>query len=774
METYHIHIRGLVQGLGFRSFICRLAADMDLKGWVSNTGNGVHIECNATRTIAMDFCNRLLSQPPPHSIITHYDIEKTKHQDYTSFSIRESSDDTISDLLLTPDRALCDKCSKELNDEHNRRYQYAFTTCPECGPRYSISKAFPYHRDNTTMSEMHLCKHCLQEYNDIHNSRYYSQTNSCTHCSIPMHLYKAPHEYISSDSRLILLTINNALEAGDTVAVKDIGGYLLLCDATNGDAIQMLRRRKRRSYKPFALLYVDVAMAQKDVLIRPVEKTALTNTVAPIVLCRLKERSGNGICTSVIAPGLNKIGVMLPCSPLLMLIAQNFKRPLVVTGGNINGSPVLYKDEDALDVLSGMADYILTYDRDVVIPQNDSIMQFTEKEQSVLLRRSRGLAPNYFPVPFNMHDKVLLAMGADPKNAFALLNNHKLYISQYLGNLHNEASQTAFKDTLQHLLQLLKVTPGHIITDKHPGYFVTQEAEALAATSGALLTSVQHHKAHFAAVLAENNLLRSKEPVLGVIWDGAGYGDDKQVWGGEVFVFEDRHLINRVAHLDYFSQFAGDKMIREPRLSAFALLKYFPAQQNLLKKFFTEKEWSMNQQLINQPHPLLTSSMGRLLDGIATILGLVQYNTWDAEAAMQLEALAARCTDKTTGYYHIPLINGCMQWEELMAGLLQDVEQKVQPPAIAWKLFYSLAMAVLKLSDHFETSRIAFSGGVFQNALLTDMIIELASGKKQLYFHRQLSPNDECIAFGQLAYYSLYKHCMNESRINQTEKDIIK
>lgn len=755
MRTYHIHISGLVQGVGFRPRVARLAAEMRIKGCVSNAVDGVHIEFNAAPSAARLFYERLLEQPPAHAIITWHSFRPSPSRQFASFRIRESSAGAQPDLLLMPDISLCPRCREELLSPANRRHGYAFTTCLECGPRYSIMTALPYDREHTTMASLCMCDDCRAEYNDVHNHRHYSQTNSCRQCAIPMHLY-ADGGRISSDPVAIPEMINRELAAGRIIAVKGIGGYLLLCDATDETAVATLRARKCRPQKPLALLYPDIAAAARDVELRPEETEALQSDAAPIVLCRLKDNPAGSLCTQAIAPGLNKIGIMLPCSPLLLQLAAQFGKPLVATSANISGSPILYRDGEALEHLSGIADYILTYERDIVTPQDDSVLQFTASGQRIVLRRSRGLAPNYFPNPFKTAGETVLAMGGDLKSAFALLTGDRLYVSQYLGNQQQLESQENYTTTLHHMLQLLNTTPQHILADRHPGYFVAREGEALAAAPAVFLTPVQHHEAHFAAVLAENNLLQCPEPVLGMIWDGTGYGNDEQAWGGETFLF-DNGAINRVASIDYFPQLLGDKMSREPRLSALSLLSCFPGSQHLAETRFTDREWKYYRQLLKQPHYLFTSSIGRLLDGIASLLGICQYNTYEGEAAMRMEALAALWPGNACAYYDIPLHAGRLEWQRLVAGVLKDLQQGIPAGAIAWKVFYSLAHAIVHLADYFSVNRIAFSGGVFQNALLTDMVIALLSGKKQLYFHRQLSPNDECIGFGQLAWYQLYR-----------------
>lgn len=756
MTTYHIHINGQVQGVGFRPFVYKQAGQMGVQGWVSNSNDGVHVEFNATPDMAARFYHSLISDPPPNAIITHHHIDEVPLQSFTSFQIKESDTAAKPNLLFTPDIALCRECCEEVLVPGNRWSGYAFTTCLHCGPRYSIITELPYDRKATTMAPLPTCPNCVEEYNNVYNRRHFSQTISCSDCAIPMHLYRTTGEELFPKDCSMLNAATNLLREGAIIAVKGIGGYLLLCDAGNQGAITTLRERKHRPAKPFALLYPNIQKLKDDTEIHRTEIAALRDKSAPIVLCPLKPAPRHKLCTDLIAPGLSKIGVMLPYTPLLLLITEAFKTPLIATSGNISGSPIIYKDEEALEHLSPVADYLLTYDRAIVVPQDDSVVHFTGGRHKIILRRSRGLAPTYHPNPFPYTKETVLAMGGELKAAFALQQQSNIYVSQFLGNQEHLQSQEAYAETLAHLLKLLQAKPDLILVDKHPGYYVSALGKEKALIENVRLMEVQHHKAHFGAVLAENGLLGSAEPVLGVTWDGTGYGEDGQIWGGEFFLLQEGEM-HRVAHLDYFPQLLGDKMSREPRLSALSLLRNLPAGLQALKSHFTEAEWNYYSKVIDQDTPLLTSSMGRFLDGVAALLGICIVNTYEGEAAMRMEALAATCRRQPKDYYPLPLVDGRLPFNELLARVVSDLEDKKSTASIAWKVFCSLAKAISKVAEHFGVRKIAFSGGVFQNALLTELVIEQLSQKAYLYFHRQLSPNDECIGFGQIACYELAK-----------------
>ncbi len=753
MQSWHIHISGMVQGVGFRPHVYRLAEEMKIKGTVSNTTNGVHIIATAEETLLKEFYKTLIDHPPANAIITHHDAGLIALQQFKEFSIRESEEHQHPELMITTDFGLCEECRSELFDQKNRRYHYPFITCTKCGPRYSIITSLPYDRPNTTMEEYEQCWQCKEEYHNPLHRRYYSQTNSCEDCGIPMHLYNSDGENVCNDYDCILVMLKDALQNGHTIAVKGIGGYLLMADAANYFAINTLRERKQRPSKPLAVLYPSIQSAEKDVLLSEKEKEALQSIVAPIVLCRLKDKPGSGLCADLIAPGLHKIGVMLPYSPLLALIAEQFNNPLIATSGNISGSPIIYNDDEALEYLGEVADFVLTYEREIVVPQDDSVMQFTPvHQQKIILRRSRGLAPNFYPVPFSDNETQIIAMGAELKSSFALFQNNRCYISQYLGDQGSYDAQLSYQHTLNHVSRLLRFEADVCIIDKHPGYSITETGKNYAAENAIPLVEVQHHEAHFAAVLAENNLLETDEPVLGVIWDGTGYGTDGNIWGSEFFTYVDNR-VKHFAQLNYFSILMGDKMAREPRLSALSLFDSDNDAVNLLREKFTSAEWShFRNQLHNNLQPVYTSGMGRFLDGIASLLGVADTVSYEGEAAMKLEALALQCKHPRTETYEFSLSGNKIEWQKMTGQLMSDLKQQVPKENIAYKVHLSLAKLVEQIAINANVKKIAFSGGVMQNALLVDLLADRLKENYELFFHQQLSPNDENISFGQLAF----------------------
>ncbi len=794
-RTFHIHLQGQVQGVGFRPFVWRLAHELGLHGWVNNAADGVHVCFNATLHEAQVFFEKMQTEAPPLARIRHSELVEAPQQHFEKFEIVESSASSEPDLPLTPDFALCLACTADLRQPGNRRHRYAFTTCTTCGPRYSIIRRLPYDRSDTAMQPFKLCPDCQWEYDDVTDRRYFSQTNSCPVCGVKMtvapsaqRIYERKgakaqgrkHEEnglsafaplrpcvestnfaegeipssTNSSGKALAQTVE-ALRQGSIVAAKGIGGYLLLCDASNRSAVETLRQRKHRPTKPFALLYPSLEILEKDAALGEAAVQELTSPVAPIVLLPLVEMPASGVAFDLVAPGLDRVGAMLPYSPLLRLLADDFDGVLVATSGNLSGSPIVFEDETALESLTAVADFVLTNDRDIVTPQDDSVLTFSHfHQQKIILRRSRGLAPSLFMEHLDLPSANVLAMGASLKSTFCRQHRRNLYVSQYLGDLESFDTQQSFRHTLDHLTNVLQSTPDTVLLDVHPDYFSTQLGGELAAAWGAKTARIQHHEAHFAAVLAENDLLRSTDPVLGVIWDGTGLGSDGQIWGGEFFLRENGSL-QRVSHLEIFDFLLGDKMPREPRISALSICHSAGVESEFLMTKFTVNEWSLYNRMLRNGSSLHTSSMGRLFDGVASLLGLGDVQTFEGEAAMRLEQLALRyfrqhglCSaegwlDKLDDEGNLPL-------SPLVSGILGGLRNGVAMEKLAADFHVSLIKSVQLVALRCGAKKLAFSGGVFQNGLLVDLAIELLGGKFELFFHEQLSPNDECVSFGQL------------------------
>lgn len=759
-----------MQGVGFRPCVFRLARAHGLKGWVNNASDGLHIAFTADEAAAQVFYAELLANPPALARITRHELRQATPEAFPDFRIAHSHSQAESRLLLPPDFALCADCRADLYRKDGRRSGYAFTSCTHCGPRYSIIKQLPYDREQTAMSRFPMCANCATEYHEPSDRRYYAQTNSCSNCRIPLTLTDAHGQVISQSQADCLQRCAALLQAGQIVAIKGIGGYLLCCDATNAEAIARLRQRKQRPSKPFALMYPSLAAVQADFQVSGQEAAALSGSVAPIVLLRQKAQAGQTLACEAIAPGLQRLGIMLPYTPLYELLLHELGRPIVATSGNQSGSPIAYEEAAAMEQLAGIADYFLHNERDILLPQDDSVLQYApDSGQAVWLRRSRGLAPTYLNPGLAMPGQSLLAMGGMLKGSFALSHQGNTYISQYLGDLGQFDAQQNYKHTVEHFLQLFGAKPDIILADKHPQYPSTLLGQAWASEWQVPIVKVQHHLAHFGAVLGEHQLLDTEQAVLGVIWDGTGLGDDGQVWGGEFFTYA-KYAFERQGHFSYFPNLLGDKMAQEPRLAALAACQGLPDAQSWLRPKFTATEWGVYQKLLAQAPKLQTSSVGRLFDAAASLLGLMDAQTYEGEAALMLEQLARAhsLTGKWTpadSYVEALLPNGQVPASQLMAGLLADMAQDLPKARIAAKFHHSLVHSIALAADRLGTKIIAFSGGVFQNTLLIDMIAQQLGPHYRLCFHEQLSPNDENIAFGQaICYHIQQRHSITISK----------
>jgi len=750
MRWVHIHIEGLVQGVGFRPFVFSLATELNLKGWVCNGVDGVHIETGGFEEQIEKFINQLKVKAPAESVITQFSVEEISEVKVEDFQIVESNPLGTPNLLITPDLGLCDACRDDIMLPDNNRYQYPFTTCTHCGPRYSILKSLPYDRHTTSMDVFDMCPGCETEYHDPHNRRHFSQTNSCPQCSIPVRLLNNKGIELAKDWDAALAMLIQRLAAGEIAAVKGIGGYLLMTDATNVAAIKKLRKRKHRPSKPFAIMYPDVEALKQDAELTAQEINAFQSIQSPVVLVRAKEKTTSGIFRDEIAPGLQHIGAMRSYTAMFELLLKAWGKPIIATSGNLSGSPIVYEDHQAFQELGIIADVFLVHDREIQISEDDSVVRFSQNHRLVI-RRSRGYAPTFLNTGFVSGHECILAMGADMKSAFALQANERVYISQYLGDLETYDSQQFYRHTLDHLLALLRVKPQKIVIDAHPNYFSSQLGRQLAALWQIPFEEVFHHEAHAWSVLAENKLLKSEKPVLCIVWDGTGYGEDKQSWGGEFFVYEKQSLI-RTAHLSYIPVWQGDAMAREPRLSAFILCRDFLKDTSLRNKF-NDTEWSYYSKLIQSKPTLHTSSIGRLFDAVASILNVCDHNTFESEAAMRLETVAMK--GKCLSRYKIEWTQNTFNAESLIRQVLVDIDHQVPVERIAFKFHAWLADVIYSVASQYKIKNIALSGGVFQNALLIDLIEEKLPSGFSLYLHQELSSNDENISLGQLACISV-------------------
>ena len=743
-----IRVRGLVQGVGFRPFVWHLAQQAGLVGEVLNDGGGVLIRLQSGGEGLME---ALRNNPPPLARIDALELrDYTGPLPETGFHITASAGGAAR-TGITPDAATCPDCLAEVLDPENRRHHYAFTNCTNCGPRLSITRAIPYDRAHTTMAEFPMCAACQREYDDPANRRYHAQPNACPDCGPRLELLDAAGQPVAGDP---LDRVAALLKTGKIVAIKGLGGFQLAVDACNEAAVARLRSRKHRPGKPLALMLRDLDMAAKMVVLNGPARDLLQSWQAPIVLL---ERRGE-VAPSA-APDQARLGVMLPNTALHHILMRALDRPLVLTSGNISGDPQITDNGEALQKLGGIADYFLLHNRDIANRMDDSVVQMIGDTPQTL-RRARG----YAPAPLQLHEGFadlpsVLAMGADLKNTFCLLANGRATLSQHMGDMQSPATQRDVRRNLALYQQIYDFTPERIAVDMHPGYFSTRLGEGLGK-----VTHVQHHHAHIAAVMAEHGLPPDAPPVLGVVLDGLGYGDDGTIWGGE-FLQADFRGYERLAHFPAIALPGGDKANQQPWRNLFAHLRAaFGPDADLRARFgplpFLEaleaKPLNMIGQMIdNNFNSPVASSAGRLFDAVAAALGLCfERQTYEGEAAMRLQTLAETCPMET-GTYPVETERE-LTWETLWSGILHDLSMGVEMSRIAHRFHNALAQVVAQTAVSMAKKRnlqtILLGGGVVQNRLLfSEIRMQLKNKGATVIAAIDFPTNDGGIALGQAA-----------------------
>ncbi len=636
-------MRGAVQGVGFRPFVYRLATELDLKGWVINSAQGVFIEVEGLPNDLVDFAQSLRSKKPARAIIQSCESSQLETRGYEKFEIRESSDSGSKTALILPDIATCADCLREISDPTNRRFRYPFTNCTNCGPRFSIIEALPYDRANTSMKKFAMCEDCAREYRDPNDRRFHAEPNACPRCGPQLRLWDSLGEIVSQKEDALAKAAAE-IRAGKIVALKGLGGFQLLVDARREDAIQRLRERKHREEKPFAVMFPSLESIRACCEVSALEEQILTSPECPIVLLRCRTGASSTSSTDANAPKFNglaprnpNLGVMLPYTPLHHLLLRLLNFPIVATSGNISDEPICIDEREARERLHGIADCFLVHDRQIVRHVDDSIVRLLAGRELVL-RRARGYAPlpiSLGPGTPNRERKTVLAVGAHLKNTVALRIGSDVFISQHLGDLATKAAHDAFIRSTADLPRLYDAPPEVIAHDLHPEYLSTK----FALQQPSRHVAIQHHVAHVVACMAENEIA---PPVLGVSWDGTGYGLDESIWGGEFFLAKGDGTFERVAHFRRFRLPGGDQAVREPRRSALGILYEIFGdtvwQRPEVQGAFSPNELPvLHQMLMKRFNAPLTSSVGRLFDAVAALIGLRQRTSFEGQAAMELE-----------------------------------------------------------------------------------------------------------------------------------------
>ncbi len=733
----NIKIFGIVQGVGFRPFVKNLADAHKIFGSVANRGSYVEIFAQGSEVALNDFVNDLQRKNPPRSAILKLDVETLPDKNFCDFQIVESVHEA-GDIFVSPDIAICDKCAAELFDPNDRRYLHPFINCTACGPRLTILKNMPYDRERTSMSDFPMCDACAAEYFNPNSRRFDAQPVCCNDCGPEVYLIR--NEELGIRNWDAIKHVRKILAGGGVVSIKGIGGFHLACDAKNFSAVQKLRNAKTRPTKPFAVMFKDIDAVKRECFLSDAEEVFLDSPQKPIVL--LKRKSGS-IATNV-APHINKLGVMLPYTPLHMLIfdfpdaIKNFPDALIMTSGNPSGVPITIDDDDALKNLE--CDAILSHDRKILLRADDSVMDFIDDRPS-MIRRSRGFAP--LPIFYDSNKKSVLALGGELKNTFCLAKNNLLYASPYIGDVSDLRTVEVLKNSIERMKNLLEIEPEVVACDLHPRYQTTALAEKISAALNVPLIKVQHHYAHVLSCLAENNF---GGEVIGVAFDGTGYGDDGTIWGGEFFIC-DAKTYTRAAHVDKFIQAGGDKSAREGWRIALNFINLDVARELELAD---ENNLRGVKFLLDKNINCVTStSVGRIFDAVAAILGICKDSMYEGEAAMRLQA----CAEHSTKTFRAEFMTTDKIVDEILRRRLAG--ENISDTA---RFFHeSLAEMTVQicedLSERTKIKTVALSGGVFQNSLLSSLTCEkLRRRGLKVFRHELIPPNDGGLCIGQAVH----------------------
>jgi len=770
-----VTVKGIVQGVGFRPFVCRLARSLGLTGWVGNYPSGALLEVEGPPVRIEVFLERVRTERPATSRIDDMAVHPLPLQGETAFVIRTSAEEGAKRVVIPPDLATCADCLCELRDPRDRRYRYPFLTCTQCGPRFSLIRDIPYDRANTTMSRFPLCRDCRAEYEDHTNRRFHAEAIACPACGPQLWLWYANGDVIAQREDAISQACA-LIRQGGIVAVKGIGGFHLWADAASETAVRRLRERKVRPEKPLAVMFpsLDAVRACCDLSLE--EEQWLASPQAPIVLAH---RKTGGMLAESVAPGNPLIGAILPSAPLHHLLMAELQHPVVATSGNLSEEPIVFDEAEALRRLGGLADAFLVHDRPIARPVDDSVVRVfpcgseakgerrgeEPKTNVIILRRARGFVPQTITLSEEVcqgrTDAPILAVGGHLKNTIALLAGNQVLMSQHLGDLGTVEAGAVFRRAVEDLQRLVGVKPSMVACDRHPDYWSTSFARALAESFGVPLVQVQHHHAHVAACMAEHNL---DGEVLGVAWDGAGYGSDGTIWGGE-WLRATYQGFRRVAHLRPFRLPGGEQAAREPRRCALALLwETFGA--DALDLASAEHDDRLEQRLVltamlqRQINSPVTTSVGRLFDAVASITGFCHAATFEGQAAMAIEWAAMRGRSSGSGGeadYPLPLHREdgeegpwIADWRPMIRTMVDEVQGGMAPERMACRFHVTLAELIAQVAEQVGLPRVVLTGGCFQNGLLLSLARRgLEEAGFTVYSHRLVPPNDGGLSLGQ-------------------------
>jgi hydrogenase maturation protein HypF len=760
-NRYQIKIKGIVQGIGFRPFIYKLATELNLKGWVNNSGEGVLIEIECDGQKLEHFTSKIKQEKPQQSQIYSLEIKELNWVGYQEFKIKnsESINNLNKSAIVLPDLNTCCQCLQEIFDPKNRRYRYAFTNCTNCGPRYSIIKDLPYDRLSTSMSKFKMCWECEKEYHDPLDRRFHAQPNCCKICGPHLELWDRQGNCLAKFEPALKQTAE-LIRLGKIIAVKGLGGFHLIVDSGNKSAVNKLRQRKNRPDKPLALIYPNLEQIKENCFVSPLEEKLLYSSASPIVL--LKRINNNYYICEQVAPKNPYLGVMLPSTPLHHLLLRELNFPVVATSANLNNEPICIDEFEALTRLNSIADYFLVHNRPILRAVDDSVVRVI-KDELMILRRARGYAPLPLSVShFNEQNSAkILAVGGHLKNTIAIAFNQQIFLSQHIGNLETPETVNSFEKTINSLSNIYDFEPNLIVCDAHPDYYSTQYARQLSINKNQQIPviQVQHHLAHIFATMTEHKL---NPPFLGIAWDGTGSGLDRTIWGGEFFYITN-NKIARIASFSPFPLLGGNKAISEPRRialvlldQAFGNLENLPSNLDIINCFSSQELKVFKTLIKNKLNSPLTSSVGRLFDGVASLLGIVQKISFEGQAAMQLEfAINDLQTNESYPFQWQYTANSCsyIDWKPLIKNIIQDYLSQQPLSLIAAKFHLTLREIIKTIAHKIGVKNVVLSGGCFQNKYLLENTINcLRQEKFTPYWSQKIPINDGGLAVGQIAF----------------------
>jgi hydrogenase maturation protein HypF len=773
-QRFQISIQGAVQGVGFRPFIYKLAYELNLKGIIANNVNGVSIDVEGDEELLNEFISRIKSNKPRHSVIISINVLKLKLNGYDDFKIIESESFGEPNTIILPDIAVCNECLVEMFDPENRRYLYPFINCTNCGPRFSIIKSLPYDRPNTSMKNFEMCAQCREEYENPLDRRFHAQPIACPKCGPQVQLLNQNGKLICEKEDAISESVQKIKE-GKIIALKGLGGFQLIVNAWDDNAVRRLRERKYRDEKPFAVMFPSMEVVKHYCDVSDIEEQILNSPESPIILLKKKSdiryhassiRHPLPSISKLLAPQNPYLGVMLPYTPLHYLLMQELGEPIIATSGNISEEPMCIDEYEAFEKLSGIADYFLIHNRPIVRPVDDSIVRVV-KQKPTILRRARGYAPLPLSIR-NTAEENFVCVGGHLKNTISMKKGNEVFVSQHIGDLENTEAEKYFLNTISDFKQMYKVDPDYLVHDLHPDYLSSKFCHQQKVKT----IPVQHHLAHIAGCYEENKL---EGRCFAVCWDGTGYGLDKTIWGGEFFIY-DEHEFRHFAQLRQFKLPGGDSAAKDTRRSLIGILYEIFGENIPVDKLCSSLSRNdLNifiRMLKKNINCFTTSSAGRLFDSVSSLLNICQRSTYEGQAAMMLEFIADK---QIKTYYNFNLIEKerlIVNWQPMFEQMFIDLEKEIPASEISAKFHNTLAEIIVMLAKRTAQKNVVLTGGCFQNVFLLERTIDQLTENGFIpHWNQKIPTNDGGISFGQAVLANHFIVKSKQSKLVKTESE---